>query len=152
MKRLSIGTITLRILTGSLLLSLPWVVACSGTNSTMGSSTGGEQSIGGSSSVGGSNTTGGTQAAGGMATIGGATAAGGATASGSCGGVDCIHGSQYCHAVIGGYVGNPGTFTCMPLPSSCGSNPSCACLAGESCGGNCTQSANGDLFATCQVP
>ena len=130
--------------------------ACSGTPSSGDSSTGGTQSATGGVSNGGAKATGGHLSAGGTSAnsstlaVGGAAA--GATSTGTCGGVNCVHGAQYCHAVIGGYVGNPGTYTCMQLPASCTADPNCACLSGDSCGYNCTQSTNGDLFTTCLVP
>ncbi len=131
-------------------------IACSGDMSSASDSSGGTQSVTGGASNGGAKATGGRISAGGTSAssstmaVGGAAA--GATSTGSCGNVNCAHGTQYCHAVIGGYVGNPGTYTCIPLPAGCGSNPNCACLSGDSCGYNCMQSANGDLFTTCLVP
>jgi hypothetical protein len=69
-----------------------------------------------------------------------------------CGWGFCPHGTSYCQKVVGGAFGNPGSYTCEPLPSACGSNPGCACLSGVTCGSQCQQSAGGDMTVSCFVP
>jgi hypothetical protein len=69
-----------------------------------------------------------------------------------CGYRFCIHAAQYCQKVIGGPVNNPGSYSCQPLPGSCGSSPGCPCLSGVTCGQLCMQSAAGDLTVTCLAP
>ena len=69
-----------------------------------------------------------------------------------CGWRFCQLGSTYCEAVIGGAFGNPGQYTCQPLPSSCGNSASCACLSGVTCGAMCQGSASAGLTVTCLAP
>ncbi len=69
-----------------------------------------------------------------------------------CGYGFCRLATSFCHATLGGAAGNPGTFTCEPLPSSCGNSPSCSCLAQASCGVNCQGTADAGLVVTCYAP
>jgi hypothetical protein len=83
------------------------------------------------------------------------SAAGGCTAPAglfACGPYFCTHGSQYCEAMIGGAITNPGSYACHDLPTACGATPSCACLSGTAQCGNCLASANGDLTTRCLFP
>ena len=68
-----------------------------------------------------------------------------------CGWSYCQHGTEYCHAVIGGPVGAPGTYDCLALPAACGTTPSCTCMAVTS-GSTCTQTSEGDVTFTLLVP
>jgi hypothetical protein len=54
--------------------------------------------------------------------------------------------------MLGGAISNPGSFACRAFPAGCGATPSCACLGAVACGSICTQSAGGDLTATCAFP
>jgi hypothetical protein len=69
-----------------------------------------------------------------------------------CGWGFCPHGTSYCQKVVGGPFGNPGSYTCQALPSSCGANPSCACLTPVTCGSQCQQTSGGDMTVTCFAP
>ncbi len=89
---------------------------------------------------------------GGSSGTGGNKATGGATSSGNCGTLACNPSTEYCHETTGGAVGSPNTYSCVPLPSSCGSSSSCACISGTSCSANCTQSSSGLLTTICYVP
>jgi hypothetical protein len=61
----------------------------------------------------------------------------------SCGWLYCQHGAQFREADIHPYINLPGSYGCVALSGTCGTNPTCACLTGFT--GNCTVSANGDL-------
>jgi hypothetical protein len=72
----------------------------------------------------------------------------------ACGPRFCARGAEYCLATKQQNAGNsPGTYTCMPLPASCGTTPTCACIprpTGTACiSGSCSQSAVGDLEMGC---
>lgn len=69
-----------------------------------------------------------------------------------CGPTFCTHGTQYCEAMIGGVVTNPGSYACHNLPTACGATPSCACLTGSAQCGNCLASTDGDLTTRCLFP
>jgi hypothetical protein len=69
-----------------------------------------------------------------------------------CGFTFCEAASSYCQAVVGGAFGNPGSYTCLPLPNVCAPTASCGCLSGQTCGSNCAGSAAAGLTVTCQVP
>jgi hypothetical protein len=68
-----------------------------------------------------------------------------------CGWRFCPSKATYCSQVVGGAFGGPGSHSCVSLPSSCGSTPSCACLSVQP-GCQCNQSAGGDLTVTCYAP
>ncbi|HMF43827.1 MAG TPA: hypothetical protein VKQ32_24300, partial [Polyangia bacterium] len=70
----------------------------------------------------------------------------------ACGPRFCMHGTQYCEAMLGPLPGNPGAYACHPLPAACGTTPTCACLQGTAQCGNCTMSAGGDLSTACLFP
>ena len=130
--------------------------ASGGVESTGGSvaATGGSRAAGGTrATTGGTNTeTGGTPAAGGNPSTGGNVATGGNTAAGNCGILTCNPNTEYCHETSGGAVGNPNSYSCVPLPSSCGSAPTCACVSGTACSANCTQAGSGLVTTVCLVP
>jgi hypothetical protein len=65
--------------------------------------------------------------------------------------LQCQNNVQYCAAQMGGAVGNPAQYHCAPLPSSCQTTPTCACLIGTAAG-NCTQAGPGQLTVTLLVP
>ena len=72
----------------------------------------------------------------------------------ACGPRFCVQGAEYCLASSPLNPGNsPGAYTCMPLPASCGTTPTCACIprpAGTACiSSSCSQSASGDLEMGC---
>ena len=69
----------------------------------------------------------------------------------ACGPRFCMKGAQFCERTPSGMTGVAGTFTCRPLPTSCGTTPTCACIAGMSCA-NCLASAAGDLTTACPAP
>jgi len=68
-----------------------------------------------------------------------------------CGWSYCQHDVQYCHAVVGGAVSNPGSYACNALPAACGGVPSCSCVASSSAT-ICNTNVNGDVTATLEVP
>jgi hypothetical protein len=67
----------------------------------------------------------------------------------ACGHTFCDVGQTYCEVQTSDVGGIPNNYACKLLPKSCGSAPSCACLAGELCGKNCKQIAPGALEAVC---
>jgi hypothetical protein len=67
-----------------------------------------------------------------------------------CGWRFCDSNSSYCEEVVGGATG--AQHTCKPLPASCASSPSCACLSNEPCGAMCQGSASAGLTLTCLGP
>jgi hypothetical protein len=46
----------------------------------------------------------------------------------SCGRFFCAQGSQYCAGTFTPLTPGQGIFQCLPLPSACGTNPTCACV------------------------
>ncbi|MFT3837466.1 MAG: Kazal-type serine protease inhibitor domain-containing protein [Myxococcaceae bacterium] len=70
----------------------------------------------------------------------------------SCGWAFCAEASSYCTKTLGGAAGNPGSYSCDPFPSTCGTSPSCQCLSGQTCGGMCTGDVNNGLTLTCLTP
>jgi hypothetical protein len=67
----------------------------------------------------------------------------------ACGSSFCAKAGYYCLAEISDVSTIPDSFSCKPLPVSCGSAPACGCLANEPCGAECQASASGDLTLTC---
>jgi hypothetical protein len=70
----------------------------------------------------------------------------------ACGTRFCPRGTHYCHAVIGGPAGAPGSFSCVVYPASCGDTPTCACLSATTCGGSCVMQAAFEIRTTCFAP
>jgi hypothetical protein len=70
----------------------------------------------------------------------------------ACGSTFCAKGTQYCEAMVGGAVSNPGSYACHSFPAACGATPTCSCLTGAATCGNCTMSAAGDLTTSCLFP
>lgn len=68
----------------------------------------------------------------------------------SCGAHFCLLQTEYCEHEQSDVVGIPDTFTCKPLPAGCGATPSCACLSGVACGGDCAEGNNGGQIVTCK--
>jgi hypothetical protein len=66
-----------------------------------------------------------------------------------CGAGFCALGMQYCERDTSDVGNQPSSFSCHPLPATCGSTPSCACLSGVPCGGICMGSQNGAFEVTC---
>ena len=66
-----------------------------------------------------------------------------------CGWIYCQHGTQYCTATVGGFVGNPGSYTCLALPATCATTLGCPCLGAVA---NCTENGSGDPTVTQYVP
>ncbi len=67
----------------------------------------------------------------------------------ACGFRLCDKATQYCERGVSDVGGEPDTFVCKPLPSSCGASASCACLTQESCGSFCSGSQAIGLKLTC---
>lgn len=68
----------------------------------------------------------------------------------SCGAHFCFLGTDYCQVLIAeGPLPGTDTYTCKPLPSACGSNASCACLANEPCSMACQGNAASGLTVEC---
>jgi len=68
----------------------------------------------------------------------------------ACGSTRCQTSAQYCRTIEGGPAGATPTMTCVAIPSTCSSPPTCACLSTVS--GRCTQAAAGELTVTLEVP
>lgn len=66
-----------------------------------------------------------------------------------CGHLFCDLETQFCARFGNDIGGEPDGFSCSELPQTCGANPSCDCLAGVTCGENCTGSAAGGFEVTC---
>ena len=66
----------------------------------------------------------------------------------ACGSIFCSSVDQYCQRTTSDVVGWPDDFVCLPLPGGCGGTASCACLAGEACGGLC-EAVTGGFEVTC---
>jgi hypothetical protein len=67
----------------------------------------------------------------------------------ACGSSFCTSGQQYCQIVISDVGGIPDEFSCKPLPTGCGSAPSCACLEKQPCGDFCKADSAGNFTLTC---
>jgi hypothetical protein len=60
----------------------------------------------------------------------------------SCGGsLSCALGAEYCKS-------EQGTWSCVPLPAACGTDPDCSCLLGE-CSGSCSAKGIGAITQYC---
>jgi hypothetical protein len=66
----------------------------------------------------------------------------------ACGAHFCQKGSAYCLVKGSDTPLFPTSYTCTPLPASCGTTPSCACLSGAPCS-KCTATADGGLQVSC---
>ncbi len=111
------------------------------TSTTTGSSTGGKTGTGGATGA----TSSGTGGAGDTGGAGSASGAGGATSTTSsgtgggaadpfvCGTLTCDAATQFCLHDPDIQDPTAPPYACMPLPSNCGSAPSCGCLS-ASCG------------------
>lgn len=67
----------------------------------------------------------------------------------ACGSRTCDTAIEYCERGVSDIGGEPDTFVCKPLPSSCGATPSCGCLTQEPCGSFCDGTPTGGLRLTC---
>jgi len=67
----------------------------------------------------------------------------------ACGFKQCNIDSEFCQHSVSDEGGFPDSFGCSPLPIGCGGSPSCACLADEVCGFNCSGDAIGGFTLTC---
>lgn len=67
----------------------------------------------------------------------------------ACGNVFCETGFQYCQRAVSDVGGEPDSYSCKPVPESCGKTPTCACLASEPCGQWCEVAALAELTLTC---
>jgi hypothetical protein len=66
----------------------------------------------------------------------------------ACGFRTCQTTSEYCQRGVSDVGNEPDTFTCKPLPGSCGT-PNCSCVVAEPCGSFCTNGSAGGLIVTC---
>jgi hypothetical protein len=66
-----------------------------------------------------------------------------------CGFRFCDKATQYCERGVSDIGGEPDSFVCEQLPSSCGATPSCGCLTQEPCGSFCSGSQSIGLTLTC---
>jgi hypothetical protein len=66
-----------------------------------------------------------------------------------CGAGFCQLGAEYCELDGSDVATIPSTYTCKPLPTACGTAPSCACLSSVQCGNFCMSIADGGLQVTC---
>jgi hypothetical protein len=67
----------------------------------------------------------------------------------TCGFEICNLDTQFCARSPSDDGGIEDAFTCVTLPSGCGSTPTCACLSGETCGRNCSGDASVGLTIVC---
>ena len=67
----------------------------------------------------------------------------------ACGYRQCNRGSQYCARSTSDVGSEPDAFTCLALPAGCGGTASCACLAGQPCGAQCSGDATSGVTLTC---
>lgn len=137
--------------------------AVGGTTMSPGgaTSTGGTKAAGGSAVtlIGGSTASGGASVAtggrvvtptGGSIGVGGVTATGGATSTTNCGTLTCNPSTELCYETYWGANSTLNTYSCNPLPTSCGTNPACTCISGASC--SCSQASSGLITTVCLVP
>ncbi len=64
-----------------------------------------------------------------------------------CGPNFCTKATSYCVLQISDVATEPNTYTCSPLPGSCGASPSCACLSADPC--QCAMTSDGGLKLSC---
>lgn len=62
--------------------------------------------------------------------------------------IACVKNAEYCQEVSGGAAGSSPSYSCLPLPDSCGAMPTCACIAS---GGGTFCSADSDGNITVRV-
>lgn len=67
----------------------------------------------------------------------------------ACGFRSCDRATEYCQRGVSDIGGEPDSFDCRPLPSSCGASASCGCLTQEPCGDFCDGTASSGLRLTC---
>jgi len=68
----------------------------------------------------------------------------------ACGFLQCSVTTEYCQHAFSDIGSEPDGFVCKPVPASCPSQlPSCSCLSGETCGGNCSGSGATGLTVAC---
>ncbi len=67
----------------------------------------------------------------------------------ACGFATCNTASEYCQRGVSDIGGEPDTFNCMPIPTSCGAAATCGCLMDEPCGSFCDTQPSGGLRLTC---
>jgi hypothetical protein len=74
----------------------------------------------------------------------------------ACGNASCDGTKQYCQIGHGGVQlpdgGNNTSYTCLPLPMACVSNPTCACLQQHGGGGCMCKDVAGGLQVECFFP
>ena len=78
--------------------------------------------------------------------LGGCPVAGGSFA---CGYTQCNVFNEYCRREVSDIGDEPDVFSCQPLPGCPSQFPTCACLAGELCGSQCTGQGTTGLTLTC---
>ncbi|WP_428262324.1 hypothetical protein [Haliangium sp.] len=66
----------------------------------------------------------------------------------ACGSRFCLEAAEYCEIQRADVAGEPDTFACKLMPSACGGTPSCACMTGEPCGADCSESG-GNFTLVC---
>lgn len=64
-----------------------------------------------------------------------------------CGPKTCDKATEYCQVTDPSGFG--GDFVCMPLPATCGAEPSCGCLSAEACGQSCKGEATAGFRLVC---
>jgi hypothetical protein len=136
-----------RIIVATTLLLL---VACNGGTGSGGAAgaSGNGGAAGASAGAGGSGGAAGhAGASGGQGGAAGQGGGGGAVAP--CGG--CDFKTHYCAQTVGGAIGNPGSYSCDPLPAGCDGGATCACLSGHVCASTCVDT-DGGVIATCFAP
>lgn len=67
----------------------------------------------------------------------------------ACGFRTCDVANQYCERGVSDIGGEPDSFICKPLPTSCGATPTCSCVTQEPCGSFCDPTPSGGLRLTC---
>jgi hypothetical protein len=61
-----------------------------------------------------------------------------------CGSEFCDVGKEYCRLLITNADDQPPQVSCWPLPTTCGTTPTCDCLTGEPCSDACMVTPDGD--------
>jgi hypothetical protein len=59
--------------------------------------------------------------------------------------------TQYCQQTVGGAVGNPPSYQCLPLPDGC-LPQTCECLSNVPCAEICEIIDDAGAMVTCQAP